>query len=120
MDSKLPPLLAAALFALGACASQPSPSQQVHATERAAMAPLKAHYPDVVMGFDFHGTTVNVSVDSNQLYQMDDDKEAALKAEALRTWRTAWLDAHPHQHGTLTMRIIDFRAVEQFHSQTKV
>lgn len=73
------------------------------------MTPLKDHYPDVVMGFDFHGNSVDVSVDVNSENDMDDSKDAAMKAEALRRWRSAWMQTHPGAHGTLTVRILDFR-----------
>ncbi len=97
------------LLALIACNSQPSPDEQRETTERAAMTPLKDHYPDVVMGFDFHGNTVDVSVDVNNEMDLDDPKDAAMKDEALRRWRTAWMQTHPGQHGTLTVRVLDFR-----------
>ncbi len=97
------------LLTLIACNAQPSPDEQRDTTERSAMAPLKEHYPDVVMGFDFHGNTVDVSVDLNKEIDLDDDKDEALKAEALRRWRTAWLRTHPGENSTLTVRIIDFR-----------
>ena len=74
------------------------------------MAPLKEKYPDVVMGFDFHGKTADVSVDLNQEEQMDDDKEDAMRKDAVTMWRSAWMASHPRQHGTLTVRFLDFRA----------
>jgi hypothetical protein len=108
------PILGAALaLLLAACASQQSPAQRVESIERAAMTPLKTQYPDVIMGFDFHGTSVDVSVDINAMDQMDDDKEDAMRAAALRDWRNAWLQAHPHGHAKLTMRIINFRGVQE-------
>lgn len=100
---------AAVLLTLIACNAQPSPDEQRETTERAGMTPLKDHYPDVVTGFDFHGNSVDVSVDPNGEMDLDDDKDAAMKAEALRRWRAAWTQTHPGAHGTLTVRVIDFR-----------
>lgn len=97
------------LLTLIACNAQPSPEEQRDTTERAAMTPLKDHYPDVVMGFDFHGNTLDMSVDPNGEMDLDDSKDAAMKAEALRRWRAAWMQTHPGAHGTLTVRVIDFR-----------
>lgn len=111
-------LIAALLVALVACSSQPSPEEQIETTERATMQPLKTHYPDVVMGFDFHGTTADVSVDLNEEIQMDDSTEAAMRAEAVRDWREAWMRAHPHQHARLLLRILDFRGNVTWKSTT--
>ncbi len=108
----------ALLIALAACSSSPSPQERVETTERDAMQPLKTHYPDVVMGFDFHGTTADVSVDLNEEIQMDDAKENAMRAEAVRDWRAAWLRAHPHEHAKLLVRILDFRGNVTWKSTT--
>ena len=111
-------IIAAVLVALAGCSSQPSPQEQIETTERAAMQPLKAHYPGVVMGFDFHGTTADVSVDLNEEIQMDDTKEDAMRAEAVRDWREAWMRAHPHEHAHLLLRILDFRGNVSWKSAT--
>ncbi len=94
------------LLALVACAPA-KPSQNDIAA--AALAPLKARYPNVIMGFDVHGTSVNVSIDLQALDSMDEDKEDAMDADALRTWAKTWHAEHPKSHAKLTMHIIDFR-----------
>lgn len=83
------------------------------------MMPLKAAYPDVVMGFDFRGTAVDVSIDLNGLVSMDDDAEAAMKAKAVTLWRSTWRASHPSQHATLTIRFIDFKGFPEFTQTTK-
>lgn len=112
--------IAALFVALCACSAQPTADERIDATERAAMQPLKTHYPDVVMGFDFHGTAVDVSVDVNEEIQMDDQAEDAMRAEAVRAWREAWLHAHPHQHARLSLRFLDFRGNTGWKSTTSV
>jgi len=99
----------AVLLSVAACSAPPTPQQVRHATERAQLARLQKTYSGVIVGFDFHGTTVDVSVDLNQLYSISEDDENALKAATLRAWRWAWLQTHPHQHAALTVRFIDFR-----------
>lgn len=122
--SKLPTTGAAALLvvllAATACSSPPSPQERNHSAERDAMAPLKAHYPSVVIGFDFHGPTVNVSIDTNAEIDLDDAQDAAMHREALEDWKNAWQRVHPGEHAQLTVRVLDFRAVEQWKGTTKV
>lgn len=108
-----------AIATIAACSPAPSPSQKTDAAERAAMAPLKASYPDAVMGFDFHGTTLDVSIDMNGLISLDEDQEDALKKAAVSRWRSTWRASHPHQHGTLTIRLIDFQGRPEFTATTK-
>jgi hypothetical protein len=108
MDKRLALLFAAALF-FSACSSPPSKDEQTETAERNAMTPLKQHYPGAVMGFDFHGPVVDVSVDLNGMMDLSDDEDAALKAEAVKRWRAAWEQTHPKQHAVLTVRILDFR-----------
>jgi hypothetical protein len=110
-------IVAAALIA--ACSSPPTSAENIESGERAAMAPLKTAYPDVVMGFDFHGPVVDVSIDMDGLEAMDDDVEAAMKKRAVTQWRSAWIATHPNQHGKLTIRIVDFRGNAQFTETTK-
>lgn len=110
-------LVAAALIA--ACSSSPNAAQETDAAERAAMAPLKSAYPDAVMGFDFHGTTVDVSIDLNGLVSLDEDTEAAMKKAAVARWHSTWMAAHPNQHATLTIRFIDFQGHPEFTETTK-
>ncbi|HET9031226.1 MAG TPA: hypothetical protein VFN49_13720 [Candidatus Aquilonibacter sp.] len=111
-------LLLTALLAV-ACSSAPTPQERAEQTERDAMAPLKQRYPDVVMGFDFHGTSADVSVDLNQEIQMDDDKEDAMRNQAVAMWRSAWMKANPGKHATLTLRILDFRGNVNWKKTTK-
>jgi hypothetical protein len=94
---------------LAAC-TQPSAQDRIEAAERAALAPLKAKYSDLILGYDFHGRAVDISVDLQAYDDMDDDAEAAMERRALRDWRSAWLSQHPHDHGVLTVRFLDFRA----------
>jgi hypothetical protein len=108
-----------AVLALSACGG-PSPQEQIETSERAAMTPVKDTYPDVVMGFDFHGPVVDMSVDLNKEIDMDDPAEAAMKADALKRWRAAWLQTHPHQHAMLTVRILDFRGTVTWKQTEKV
>ena len=108
----------ATVVMMTAC-SGPSGTATLHAAERAAMTPLKASYPDVVMGFGFHGTTVDVSIDLNALLSMDEDAEAAMKAKTVTQWQTTWRASHPHRHGTLTVRFIDFHGHPDFTATTK-
>ena len=105
---------------LTACSSPQSPQERAESQELTQLAPLKSQYPDVVMGFDVHGPSVDMSIDLNGLLGMDEYKEDAMKTEALSRWRTAWTSAHPHQHAQLTVRIIDFQGHPQFRETTKV
>jgi hypothetical protein len=107
-----------AAIAIAACSSAPSPSEQSETAERAAMAPLKAAYPDVVMGFDINGPAVNIAIDLNGLISMDQDAEDAMKAKAVSQWRAAWLASHPHEHAKLTIRLIDFKGFPEFTQTT--
>lgn len=111
---------AALLCTITACASAPSHHERIAASERAAMMPLKSKYPDVVMGFDFHGTVADVSVDINQEIQMDDASEDAMRKQALALWRRAWLQTHHGHHALLTVRIIDFRGGVNWKASARV
>lgn len=98
-----------ALAATLATCSSPSPRQQLDDSEIAGMTPLKQHYPKVVMGFDVRPeSTLIVSVDLQHYIDADDDTIAAMQREALARWRSAWIGAHPHAHGILQVRFIDF------------
>jgi hypothetical protein len=103
--------VASALFVcltFAACA--PSPQEQTESAERTSLASYKAAYPDVVMGFDFHGNTLDVSVDLNEMVHMEADDEEAVKVAGLAAWRKAWAAQHPGQHAKLTVRFLDFQA----------
>jgi hypothetical protein len=98
-----------ALAVLFAGCSAPAPQQRTQDGELAAVAPLKHAYPGLVMGFDIHDSkTLVVSLDLQQYIEADDDTIAAMKRAALARWRSAWLAAHPHEHGVLHVRFIDF------------
>jgi hypothetical protein len=98
----------ALLVALAACSPPPSAQERIAANETAALAPLKAKYPDIVVSFDPKGTRLDISIDANGYISTDDDAVAAFKARASHDWRAAWSASHPHQHGLLTVRLIDF------------
>jgi hypothetical protein len=91
-----------------ACAPHPSAQEQIGANEAAALAPLRAKYPSIVVAFDLKGTRLDVSIDANGYISTGDDVVNAFKARALRDWRAAWSAAHPHQHALLTVRLVDF------------
>ncbi len=98
----------ALLVALAACAPQPSAQEQLTAQETAALAPLKAKYPDIVVAFAPVGTRLDISIDANGYISTGDDAVAAFKTRASHDWRNAWIAAHPHQHALLTVRMVDF------------
>ncbi|HEX8806803.1 MAG TPA: hypothetical protein VF741_07630 [Candidatus Aquilonibacter sp.] len=100
----------ALLLALAAaCSPQPTPQQQVDAQETAALQPLKTQYPDIVVAFDMKGATqLDISIDANGYISTGDNDVDKFKALAIRDWRSAWIAAHPHEHATLTLRLVDF------------
>jgi hypothetical protein len=99
----------AVLAALLAACNPQSPQQGLTDRELAALAPLKQKYAGLVMGFDVHPrNTLVISLDLQEYIETDDDTIAAMKRDALAKWRTAWSSAHPHAHGLLHVRFIDF------------
>ena len=73
------------------------------------MAPIKHKYSDLVMGFDVHPpSTLVISVDLQSYVETDDDTLKAMRRDALARWRAVWLASHPHAHGVLQVRFIDF------------
>jgi hypothetical protein len=97
------------LAALVTACSSPAPERGVADAEVAAVAPLKSQYAGLVMGFDVRpASTLIVSLDLQQYIETDDDVVAAMKRDALARWRAAWRAAHPHAHGTVHVRFIDF------------
>lgn len=84
------------------------------------MEPFKSKYSDTIMGFDFKGTSVDISIDANALMSMDDDSEAALKSQAIRDWANTWRNTHPGKHATVTLRILDFRGTQYAKEFAKV
>lgn len=113
--------LAALACALAGCAQKPAPaSDPVAAKEQSALAVLKTKYPNVITGVDVKGRTLIVYVEPNAMYSMDEDSEAAMKAEALERWKKAWTSAHPHEHGVLRMVVNDYFGRELSKSSTTV
>jgi hypothetical protein len=111
----------AMLAALLAACSSPAPQQRVDDAELAAMAPLKRQYAGVVMGFEVRPqSTLVVSVDLQQYIETDDDTIAAMKRDALASWRSAWVAAHPHARAVLHVRFIDFIGRRVAAESTKV
>lgn len=100
----------ALVLVLGAaCAPQPSAQAQIEAKETAALAPLKAAYPDIVVAFNMKGKTqLDIAIDANGYISTGDNDVDKFKARASRDWRTAWTAAHPHEHALLTVRLVDF------------
>ncbi|MBV8196891.1 MAG: hypothetical protein JO263_02040, partial [Candidatus Eremiobacteraeota bacterium] len=98
-----------AIALLVAACGSPSLQERTADAEIHDMGALKRQYPDVVSGFDLrpHDTLV-VSLDLQHYIEMDDDAVVALKRDALERWRAVWLRHHPHEHGILYLRFIDF------------
>jgi len=96
------------LALLCACASAPTPAQRIDGDETAALAPLKKHYPDIVVAFDLHGTRLDIAIDANTYDTTDDDVLAKFRQEAASDWQRAWRASHPRQHAALTVRMRDF------------
>jgi hypothetical protein len=108
---------AALVAACSSAASKPSAEER----EIAAMAPLKQHYAGLVMGFDVHpAATLVVSIDLQSYVETDDDTLKAMRKDALRRWRAAWIAAHPRAHATLQVRFIDFIGRKVATESTKV
>ena len=107
-------IAAAVLLAAVAACSSPSATEQAQSAETAALAPLKAKFSGVVIGFDYSGdTTLVVSLDVQTMYNtMGDYEEQAMKTEALSQWRTVWRAQHPGKHATLHVRFVDFRGTK--------
>jgi hypothetical protein len=94
---------------LAVACSSPSARERTDDAELAAVAPLKAQYSGVVMGFDIRPpNTLIVSLDLQSYLDMDDDAVAAMQRTALLRWRSAWKSGHPHAHGLVHVRFIDF------------
>ena len=96
------------IFLLFSC-SHPSQQQQLDDAEIAALAPLKARYSDIVMGFDIkQDATLIVSVDLQHYIDADDETLVAMRNEALERWRSIWSARHPRAHTIVYVRFIDF------------
>ncbi len=97
-----------ALAALIAACSPP-PQERIADAELHDLGALKRQYPGVVAGFDLRpNNTLIISLDLQHYIEMDDDAVVALKRDALERWRSVWVRRHPHAHGTLHLRFIDF------------
>ena len=101
-------ITALALAFATSCASAPTPAQQIVNTEQAALAPLKAKYPNIVTAFNISGKRLDISIDANGYIQTGDDKIDQFKKDAKHAWLAAWTKAHPHEHAKLTVRFMDF------------
>jgi hypothetical protein len=99
---------ALALATMAACSSPPSPQQRIEATEQAALAPLKKDYPRIITAFDINGSTLDIAIDANAYIQTGDNAVDAFKKQIVKSWRAAWLAAHPHQHALLIVQLRDF------------
>lgn len=102
-------VLAALVCALAGCAQTTAPkADTVLAREQSAVSPLKDKYKDVITGLEVKDRTLIVYVEPNAMYSMDEDSEAAMKADALKRWKSAWVKEHPRQHGVLRMDVRDY------------
>lgn len=112
-------LFAASLAACSQSAGGPS-GDPVLAKEQGAVAPLKDKYKDVVTGTDVKDHTLVVYVDVNNMYSMDEDAEAAMKADALARWKSVWSSAHPRMHAVLHLSLRDYYGKEVYASSASV
>lgn len=112
-------VFAAALAACSQTAAGPS-GDPILVKEQSAVAPLKAKYKDVVTGTDVKDRTLIVYVDVENMYSMDEDAEAAMKADALARWKSVWSSAHPHKHGVLHLSLRDYYGKEVYASSASV
>lgn len=100
---------------LAACSQPPAANTDpVQIKEQSAVAPLKVKYKDVVTGTDVQDRTLVVYVDVNNMYSMDEDAEAAMKADALSRWKSVWSSTHPHKHGVLHVSLRDYYGKEVY------
>jgi hypothetical protein len=114
-------LVSTAMAAFVTACSAQSPQERTDAAELAAVAPLRQQYSGLVAGFDIRPqNTLIVSLDLQQYIETDDDVIAAMKRATLARWRAAWIAAHPHEHGLLTVRFIDFIGRRVAQETTKV
>ena len=109
---------ALALVVIGAC-SGPSPEETSLARETAYMQPMRAEHNDTVVGFDIHGTQMNVGIDLNEWETIDDAADQAIKTEAMARWKAAWTRENPGKHATLTVRLVDYHGHEFFRESAK-
>lgn len=114
----------AALLLLIPCAcggtSQTASSDPVTAREQQAVGVLKTRYKDVITGTDVHGRTLTVYVDVENMYSMDEQSEADMKAQALAKWRKVWSAEHPRAHATLRLSLRDYYGKEIYSGSARV
>lgn len=114
-------VIAACVCALAACTqSSPQTLDPTVAREEDAAATLKSQYKDVILGTDISGDTLVVYVDVNNLYSMDEDAEAAMKADALKRWKHIWSESHPHKHAKVHLSMRDYYGKEIYASSANV
>ena len=114
-------VLVALACALAGCAqTAPANADPTLAKEQDAVAPLKTTYSNVITGVEVKDRTLVVYVEPNEMYSMDEDAEAAMKADALNRWKKAWTQAHPHQHGVVHMVVNDYFGRKLFTSSATI
>ena len=112
-------VFAASLAACSQSSAGPA-ADPVLAKEQAAVAPLKDKYKDVVTGTDVKDATLIVYVDVNSMYSMDEDAEAAMKADALGRWKSVWISTHPRKHAVLHLSLRDYYGKEVYASSASI
>lgn len=113
----------ALLLGVGALAGCSSPKPRVSpvlSQEQSAVAVLKTKYKGVVLGTDVQHRTLVLYVDVNDMYSMDEDAEAAMKADALERWKSIWAKAHPHAHGSVQLSLRDYYGKEIYRKSAAV
>ena len=113
-------LLICAIVLSGCSQSQAPKTGAVVAKEQSAASALKAKYKDVVTGTDVQNRTLVVYIDVENMSLMDEDAEAAMKADALRRWKSIWSGAHPHAHGVLHLSMRDYYGKEIYAASARV
>ncbi|MDQ2992934.1 MAG: hypothetical protein M3R30_08980 [Candidatus Eremiobacteraeota bacterium] len=99
---------ALALAVVTACSAPLSSQATSEPREIAHMQPMREGNNDTVVGFDVHGTRMDVSIDLNEWETIDDDADQAIKDDAMRRWKEAWSVENPGKHATLTVRLLDY------------
>ena len=107
---------------LGACSAPRTTSgaDTVASREQQAVSDLKTRYKDVVSGTDVQNNTLVVYVNVDNLYSMDEQSEADMKAQALSEWKRVWSAANPHRHALLHLSMRDYYGKEIFSASTRI
>ncbi len=111
---------AALVLAVVTACSAPSPQAASEAHAVAHMQPMREGNDDTVVGFEVHGTRMDVSIDLNAWETIDDDADQAIKDDAMRRWKEAWSAENPGKHATLTVRLRDYHGRTFFTETGKV